>query len=531
MFCCVVAHVVAGDADDLFIDDVQPVVDAVDRFRADPLPLRSITATDLLVLPGFSRTTASAVIRLARSDSTLSIDGIADSLCLSPDQRVMLFSCATMQPAAVPIRVIMRARLDASMSMMQRTMITTPIGSFTTTTVRASQENIADGFLSGSFRTSLGGWTMMAGDMRLSCGRGLVFGGATFAGTAVVNSAAVMHDARIAPWTSTMRTGYLRGVSLQSGPATALVDELGRVGGMMQWSRARGSIGLAALHDGELTVGSMYGSHMIGGTEVAWEAAAMNTGIALSASIMVPMVRGRVVIAPRIFTERFFSPHAATFSASTAVANEAGIYTGVQWRGPSDEFTVACDVRWSLTRRYGLPSPSDATELFAEWRHVLERGTSIITRLRYVHDADGYRPPDSTFTMVIGRGKYSMRVDAETQILASLRLRCRLHLQQALWESLRPSEFGTMAFAEIRWHVMASLSVMMRWTAYRVSDFEAAIYQVEDLVPGLMRSTVLLHNGSRLISSIRWKINDVCAISAGITTPNATLVVQTDVRW
>lgn len=522
---------VAGDADDLFIDDVQPVVDAVDRFRTDPLPLRSITATELLVLPGFSRTTASAVIRLARSDSTLSIDGIADSLCLSPDQRVMLFSCATMQPAAVPIRVIMRARLDASMSMMQRTMVTTPIGSFTTTTVRASQENIADGFLSGSFRTSFGGWTMMAGDMRLSCGRGLVFGGASFAGTAVVNSAAVMHDARIAPWTSTMRTGYMRGLSLQSGPATALLDASGRVGAMMQWSRARGSIGIAAFHDGDLTVGSVYGTQQIGVTELAWEAAAMNTGIALSASIMVPMVRGRVVIAPRMFTENFLSPHAVTFSASSAVANEAGIYTGVQWHGRNDELTVACDVRWSLTRRYGLPSPSDATELYAEWRHVLERGSSLTTRLRYLHDADGYRPPDSSVTKVIARGKFSVRVDAETQILASLRLRCRLHLQQASWGTLRPSEIGTMAFAEIRWHVVANLSVMLRWTAYRVSDFEAAIYQVEDLVPGLMRSTLLLHNGSRLIGSVRWKINDVCAISAGITTPNATLVVQTDVRW
>jgi len=527
----VVVHATAGDVDDLSLDDVQPALDAVDRFRADPLPLRSITSTELLVLPGFSRPTARAVIQLARSDSTLSIDGIADSLCLSPDQRVMLFSCATMHSAPVPVRVIMRARVDAMMSFMQRTMVTTPIGSFTATTVRTAQESIGHGFVSGSFRTSLGGWGITAGDMRLTCGRGLVFGGASFAGATVVNSAAMMHDARVASWTSTMRTGYMRGLCVQYGPATFVLDQMGRPGGMMQWALAHGSVGIAVAHDVDGTIASAYGSHVIGKAEVAWEAAAMQTGIAMSASILVPMVRGRVVIAPRLFTERFSSPYAVTFSASTTVANEAGLYTGVLWHGRFDDVTAACDVRWSLTRRYGLPMPSVACELFGEWQHTLERGTTITTRLRYVHDDDGFRPPDSAGTNVISRTRFSLRIDAETQILAALRLRCRLHLQHASWESWRTSELGTMAFAEVRWRATDALSIMMRWTTYRVSDFDAAVYQVEDLVPGLMRSTLLLHDGGRVIGSVRWKMNQQFTISAGFTSPNATLVLQTDLHW
>lgn len=524
-------HAQTGDVDDLVLDDVQPALDAVDRFRADPLPLRSISATDLLVLPGFSRTTAGAVIRLARRDSTLSIDAIADSLCLSPDQRVMLFSCATMQAAPVPVRVLMRARVDASLAMMQRTMVSTPFGSFTATTVRAADERLAEGFLSGSFRTSVSGWTLMAGDMRLTCGRGLVFGGASFAGATVVNSAAIMHDARMAPWTSTMRTGYLRGLSVQVGPATAVIDQNGHLGGMLQWSLAQGCLGVATMSDGEVTVGSVFGSQIIGTSEFAWEAAVMQHGMALSASIRVPMVRGSVVVAPRLFTEKFTSPHAVTFSASSAVTNEAGIYTGIQWHDRSDALTAACDVRWSLTRRYGVPAPGAACELFGEWRHTLERGTAITTRLRYVHDVDGIRPLDSVNTNVVARNRLSVRVDAETQVLATLRLRCRLQWQQASWDMWQATELGTMASAEIRWQVFDNLSVMLRWTVYRVSDFDAAIYQVEDLVPGLMRSTMLLHHGGRVIGSVRWKANDVLAISAGFTAPDTTLVVQTDVRW
>jgi hypothetical protein len=524
-------HARAGEVDELVLDDVQPVLDAVDRFRADPLPLRTISATDLLVLPGFSRTTAGAVIRLARRDSTLSIDAIADSLCLSPDQRVMLFSCATMQAAPVPVRVLMRARIDASLAMMQRTMVSTPFGSFTATTVRAADERFSEGFLSGSFHTSVNGWTFMAGDMRLTCGRGLVFGGASFAGATVVNSAAIMHDARMAPWTSTLRTGYMRGISVHVGPATAVVDQNGHPGGMLQWPVARGCVGVAAMSDGEVTICSVFGSQFIGPSEIAWEAAAMQHGIALSTSITVPMVRGRVVIAPRLFTEKFTSPHAVTFSAASAVTNEAGIYSGIQWHGRSDALTAACDVRWSLTRRYGVPAPGAACELFGEWRHMLERGTAITTRLRYVHDVDGIRPLDSVGTHIVARSRLSVRVDAETQVLATLRLRCRLQWQQASWDVWRSSELGTMASAEMRWQVVDNLSVMFRWTVYRVSAFDAAIYQMEDLVPGLMRSTMLMHRGGRVIGSVRWKANDVVAISAGFTTPDPTLVVQTDVRW
>lgn len=477
---------------------------------------------------------------MARADSTRSIDGIADSLCLTPDQRVMLFSCTTMELSPAPLHLLVRCRTDDAMACMQRTMLTTSLGSLTMVSARTAQESWSNTFMSASLRTSIAGWTIAAGDVRMTAGRGLVFGAQTFAGSTVVNSAQTVHDARMQAWTSTMRTGYMRAVCVQRPGAMVFVQENGRPGGMAQWNIDRSTIGCTFLNAGSTVLASVFGTSPLGAVDITYEAAATRNGLAMSASCTVPLARGRIVVAPRYFTENFTSPFASTFAASSTVRNEAGLYVGAQWHDRTDEVTATCDVHWSLSRRYGIPAPFVGCDVYGEWRHTMARGVAVTSRLRLREQADGIRPADSSVTKQTTMRTTSARVDAEVDVLPTLRLRARLHLQTATWSTWKESAINLLAFSEVRWKPAENITLMARWSAFNAPSFDAAIYVVEDLLPGLMRSTLMMGEGGRWIASARWSASDHVAVAIAITSmqqrtadkPSATTVLlQTDVQW
>jgi len=206
--------------------------DALETYRIAPICLKATSTIELSAVPGFSPRVAQRVLAVASKRPLWTIDNIADSLCLTVAQRIMLHSCATTM--CLPGKVIQGAvtvrlgdRLEqprgirdsvwfgSSMDNVQKLDLRYGSHRLTLLTSTASGEAVAASWASGNAGVDIGALRVTLGDYTLSVARGLVFGSAANTRgpwTSALNPASVQPTIR--PWTSGMRFGFLRGVAV-----------------------------------------------------------------------------------------------------------------------------------------------------------------------------------------------------------------------------------------------------------------------------------------------------------------------------
>lgn len=212
-------------------------LDALETFRNAPLCLRTCSKEELESIPGFSRPLSSRVLEAVRRDSTMTIDRLADTLCLTIAQRILLHSCTTVDCwQGAPVILVASWRGSTRLTEIAATQDSLWLGPATDATLRADLRYGAHRLALVASRAAgetqlvehIGGslavdasillpcaTTVLVGDFSPSFGQGLVFGtAADVRGPWTSALAQRTMDAAIRPWTSAQRYGGLRGGAL-----------------------------------------------------------------------------------------------------------------------------------------------------------------------------------------------------------------------------------------------------------------------------------------------------------------------------
>lgn len=212
--------------------EVSPVLDAIDYFSTHPLPLHTATAKELMLIPGFSATTARALLRMVRTAPDISYDSLQQALALSQEQLVLLRLCTSLdkQPLAttgsyrirsrqqfpVPLGVANNAFAGSPLDLYQRLTLATPwLTASATLQKDAGERSIAD-FLSAHAHIALANTDIILGDYSVQSGMGTLlwqqFGARK--GPDVL-SPAVEVVSTIRPYRSSIEQNFFRGIALQ----------------------------------------------------------------------------------------------------------------------------------------------------------------------------------------------------------------------------------------------------------------------------------------------------------------------------
>lgn len=227
-------------------------LDALETYRHAPLCLRTCSKEELEAIPGFSWPLSGRLLAIVRNDSTTTIDRIADTLCLTIAQRILLHACTTLDCwQGAPAILMASWRGSTRLTEIAATQDSLWLGPATDATLRADVRYGTHRLALVAARAAgepqlvehIGGSlaidasillpctaTVLVGDFSPSFGQGLVFGtAADVRGPWTSALAPRTMDAAVRPWTSAQRYGGLRG--------GALVVSIGSLHGSLATSR------------------------------------------------------------------------------------------------------------------------------------------------------------------------------------------------------------------------------------------------------------------------------------------------------
>ena len=211
----------------------------------------------------------------------------------------------------------------------------------------------------------------------------------------------------------------------------------------------------------------------------------------------------------RRYSPRYDNPFAASFSAGSAVRNEQGWLFGWRWAGWSGtELLLSADQARFPWRSFSLPMPSQRARILLLWRQRVTRRYRV--ELRYTAGEDQSLVHVKAASAAYARQLTPARVE-----------HLRFHQQMRAGRSVRLAARFEMARSQIlaagrgsdpRWGWLLywqaearrrALRLLARVTFFETQDYRARLYQYEEDVPGVLKTSLLYGRGVRFFVVFR----------------------------
>ena len=525
-----------------------PQIEVLQQLADEPLCLQCVTPAQLTAIPGFNRTTASRIVRAAKSYPH-SLEDIANYACLSTDQRILLLMCVSVDcscdTSSVDARMRLRTKTTnaAAADEYARGNVRTPYGGCGAVVHRADNN------------TSVGGWltieteyfALNLGDVAVSSGMGLVNGtGSTFGRSVGAQLSTIEIMPRLRPWTSSYQNGLQRGVSitvpnLAGTPFSCLASWSKRsVSNRLEtaissafaaqypnhqivaniqslwYDTTSASTSMRIMPLTHRAMFSISTKHELSDYTITSEAA-LDDSINLGCAFVVERAfdKGKMLAAYRWSSPQLRNPYAAPIGSTSSLGNETGICFALQWR-PTTRISLdaSLDIYATLSRAFGSPLPKQGLDLTLDAESRMWRTTSIQFRLRYESGSDGWRADASAWTRMMYRERFTIRADVTIKASRQLRLRWRMDNRLACYSTRQPDAYGCLSFLDVEWKPTELWRFTLRATAFTSSSFDVAPYAFEVLMSGLSQTIVGNGSGSRLSMGVRYTPVEWC--TAGI---------------
>ncbi len=575
---CICISIVAGIARpssaqdfDLEPSDV-PVWEALERYRDNPLCLRSVTATGLTVLPGISLRTAHRIVNIVTNRSAgLTFEHIADSACLSVEQMIVLASCTTLDCSSRPFLQSAWARLrDRDGRTSVRADVVTNAGRIGAVFDAEHQstpanDSASSATFSGWLSTLLDKTTVHLGAMRVGAGMGLMLGGSGRFGSSVSARAGSLSQAPSArAHTSSYIEGAFNGLAIHytDTSLTALAGysrhnverneraffaaaqhhDIGVGVLALDYNASSQSRAGSVVRTSSLVSASLFGTQTFGGIDLRGEVVLDNTLASAVTLVAHSIARGRAPrwsCGVRHFSSDYHAPYASSISDASYINNEYGAFVAADVRLNTWALSATLDMHGSLSPRYGSPLPTRGFDLL-----LAAVSRTLDVRARYERDTEGWRPPGDAFTRMRTRTRLSLRAEASMNVTRHVRVRTRIDTRIALFSFVKQdspadqTDHGWATFVEAQWQATSWISARVRFTLFNAQSIDVAPYFVETDALGAMRTVACSGEGSRMHIALRFNPVAFATLSASIvceertTDPSRPLsgLLQLDIR-
>ena len=520
---CLCTCISVAQYDDYEGQWLAPTLDALERFREDPVCLRCATPNTLIQVPGISKRTASRIIAACGTDTITSIEHLAEVICASPEQFLMLHACTTLSCTCFTLVRSLRARIRTrhaeSSTYTARIDATHAYGTAGMVALAASAAPLLSGWLTAAFNDV----EVSGGDIAFLSGTGLLLGtGRTLLrrGVDVLPPSTPMIATR--PWPSTAFDVAPRGVSAQwrssampiAAGATAWIDRT------TPSSQIHSAIHLSARIadlDVQTSLVRSYVNAMPSealSTTLGYDSGALRVvgelRTSMSAIEGMHVVAGysadRLDVVGALWT---YSPTVEIALGSSVLGgsqprNERGLHIALHQR-LSWQVSVAGSLTMSerLSRTYLDPLPPHLTDLRCDIEARPTRTTHLRLRASHRQSSESIGTPDGR--QMITQTTQHMRLDYEHPLTRRLLLRARFELRNA--DTHRDSsDLSTLISVMCRVQATQSLTISAQVAQWRAASYDVAPRIGTLGVPGTFDLLVCTGIGAAFHMQARWEL-------------------------
>ena len=515
--------IVAAQLDDLLESAwAAPALDVLERRREEPLCLRCCDAYELTEIPGISQRTAGRIVRAVDAGGITSISVLCDSLCLSPDQFILLTSCTTLQcSCGGSIRsASARVRVPTATEGMGLLRINIDHAFGRAGAVYAQRLDATPSVIGAWATVDLENIHIAAGDVAMSLGTGLIMGtssGLSRSPADVIGNADNALTMR--PWTSSSQEGSIRGLVIRAPIPSTGIEVLASIGrstlndlSEMIYACAItrdfsvASLTLSAVSTQQHSFHSLTATKNIGNGILRSELA-VDQSLKWSGHLQGQYHLARTELGFSLwrYDVDMRSPFGLSSGTSSAPSNHSGIL--VYYRSAfSNHMSLLASLSYGgrISRSYLVPLPTSVLDGTADFFLRPWKGVNISTRLRYERSLDavsldGDRRMDvSNYVMA--------RIDTDLPIAPNVQGRIRCDLRSISWRSTSLVDNGALLFLDVRWQARADLTLRGRWTQFSSTSGTIAPRMLDATVLGALTTVVANGKGARWSIAIRWQI-------------------------
>ncbi len=206
-----------------------------------------------------------------------------------------------------------------------------------------------------------------------------------------------------------------------------------------------------------------------------------------------------LVAAYRHYSVGYSSLFGGGFGESPGDAERGG-YLGIQHR-ISDAVSVSgyVDQYRFRTPRYGDSRPSRGYDWLLSVVLETDSGWGGYAQLkgeRQREEVDGFDPRGRLVRTKQARPRHSLRLHAERQVDADVRLRFRVEAARVR-PPLEKAQYGMLLYQDLRWRPLPWLQIDARFTLFDTDDYPSRVYQFENDLLYVMTNKMLHGRGRR----------------------------------
>ncbi|MBA4251011.1 MAG: hypothetical protein C0425_05585 [Chlorobiaceae bacterium] len=214
----------------------------------------------------------------------------------------------------------------------------------------------------------------------------------------------------------------------------------------------------------------------------------------------------------RSYPRNFFALHGNPFVESGSQSNnEFGIYSGFKWRTSFGMINFYADFFRFPAPKGTLRLPSTGNEFLFSIRSkpikALETHLQIKTENKEVLFGE------NIFREITNRNRTNLRLDFTYTISKNLRSRTRFEINNFKIDGAEEAEKGFLTFQDFRVIVSRDFSIQSRIIFFKTDSFNAAIYEFENDVPGVMTNLPMFGSGMRWYLLVKYELFNVLDFS------------------
>jgi hypothetical protein len=215
----------------------------------------------------------------------------------------------------------------------------------------------------------------------------------------------------------------------------------------------------------------------------------------------------------------YFSPKGIIFAnKSVSPENEQGVYFGLAFK-PLINFSVSTyfDLSRSFERTYFVPQPLSNIDAALYVEYKLNSQLTFKCRFRTTSKDDAYKNIDKQLIekiIIDKRNFYNSRIEA---IFISKKndfsLKCRIEKTFVDYGTNKCSSQGYMSYLDISYKPNENLQFRTRVSMFRTDNFESALYEFENDIPGKLTNSIMYGCGRRFYAIAKWQLSEQISLS------------------
>ncbi|MBZ0198272.1 MAG: hypothetical protein K8H86_00275, partial [Ignavibacteriaceae bacterium] len=213
----------------------------------------------------------------------------------------------------------------------------------------------------------------------------------------------------------------------------------------------------------------------------------------------------------RYYPADYKNIHGRAFGETGLTKNEIGIYSGIKWKTFLGTINFYFDQFKFPYRTYNASLPSSGYEVLFDLTSKPLK--NLVTHLKFKYENKELNVTNDEGKLLLQRDKYQFRGEFNYKISKIVEVKNRIEYVLSKFDEIKNIDDGYLFYSEIKYKPIGIVQTAMRFIFFNTDNYNAAIYEFENDLTGIMTNLPMYGEGYRWYIIVKCNLASMLKIS------------------